>query len=397
MADFFLILDSSVIIQDPWLDSPGGLGHVLESRCFGHRLVLPGVVLREVVAKYRQKLASAARRASRKPDDEAALAALRSLTRNAHADADVDQQAALNRYEDHLRERVAWCRGTVAPIPDVSHEEIVDRTISAKRPFRESGDNGYRDYLIWKTVLGLVTGTPYGCASFITKNHRDFASDVDELHQQLVEDVKASNTQQWRVRLFTSVRGFIRHMDSDPEVAARALLGELLDDEFPAFNLRDWLEAYLPAIYNNTHQPDAWDCAKMSGVPVDFDNAHLVYVERLVGIDGDLASRVDESTYRLEIDVGFVGSFVGWVAFFEVSSISRRPELGYRPSTDGESYRQATMSAICAATVVLDFDLRQCEPRRAWMLLHPTWSSEHRDADDWLEPRAAFDLNDVET
>lgn len=42
--------------------------------------------------------------------------------------------------------------GVFAPIPQIGHEELVARSILGTKPFRSSGV-GYRDALIWHTVL----------------------------------------------------------------------------------------------------------------------------------------------------------------------------------------------------------------------------------------------------
>lgn len=76
--------------------------------------------------------------------------------------------------------------------PNISHKEVVQRALERKKPFKSDGKDGYRDYLIWVTFLGVVSHYSMEDACFVTLNTRDF-SDVenkDSLHQHLKNDLK---------------------------------------------------------------------------------------------------------------------------------------------------------------------------------------------------------------
>jgi hypothetical protein len=53
---------------------------------------------------------------------------------------------------DLIRNRANDAGIEILPIPDVTHEKLVDRAIRGQRPFSPDGKEGYRDALIWETV-----------------------------------------------------------------------------------------------------------------------------------------------------------------------------------------------------------------------------------------------------
>jgi hypothetical protein len=82
------------------------------------------------------------------------------------------------------------------PYPDVSHRQVVARALARRRPFDEDGHDGYRDALIWETVLALARTLPHSRITLVSRNRKDFADDHgDALHPHLRADVgRASGT-----------------------------------------------------------------------------------------------------------------------------------------------------------------------------------------------------------
>lgn len=59
--------------------------------------------------------------------------------------------------------------------PAITHKDVVHRALERKKPFKDDGKDGYRDYLIWLTL-----------------NTRDFPDPINkkELHPQLKKILK---------------------------------------------------------------------------------------------------------------------------------------------------------------------------------------------------------------
>lgn len=78
------------------------------------------------------------------------------------------------------------------PIPDVEHRHIVNAAISKRKPF--GGNDGYRDYLIWLSILDEVQSNPDDLPVYlISDNLNDFAADPKasspSLHPDFAQDL----------------------------------------------------------------------------------------------------------------------------------------------------------------------------------------------------------------
>lgn len=79
-----------------------------------------------------------------------------------------------------------------------------------KKPFSESGGgkvSGYRDCLIWESVVGVAKETS-DVVAFITNNTHDFALD-GELHPDLASDLEDNGLEKETVVLYTSLQEFV--------------------------------------------------------------------------------------------------------------------------------------------------------------------------------------------
>ncbi len=101
--------------------------------------------------------------------------------------------------------------GSPEDYPIVSHKIVVQRALERKKPFKEDGKDGYRDYLIWLSFLDVVSHYTSEDACFITLNTHDFSDPVkkNELHQQLQKDIEEKGIKLSRVSYFTSLKDFI--------------------------------------------------------------------------------------------------------------------------------------------------------------------------------------------
>jgi hypothetical protein len=85
-----------------------------------------------------------------------------------------------------------------APYPTVSHQDVVARALTRRRPFRESG-KGYRDSLLWYTILECLQ-TDRMPVALVSANSADFGE--LELHTDLSHDLDALGLDRGHVRLF---------------------------------------------------------------------------------------------------------------------------------------------------------------------------------------------------
>lgn len=141
----------------------------------------------------------------------------------------------VRRYDQVLRSAIESHGGVIGPIPDPSHDLLVDRAIQRRKPFNEKGA-GYRDALIWETVLlAAVNSEVY----FVTMNHLDFCSSMNEggqgvLHEHLIEDLRQRFIGLSRISIYSSLDTLVRNrITSDPgtwlAVRAGTLVEQVLD------------------------------------------------------------------------------------------------------------------------------------------------------------------------
>jgi hypothetical protein len=197
-----LVLDSSVITEGDWhLSGPSASALLAAARRGQLKLVVPELAVREVVNSHREREVATIEKLDN------ARASLRRLQGTlATEGAGTGPTAAQNEhYDSVLRELFTSANVEVAPIPEVPHDEIVERALARRRPFDRKGHDGYRDTLIWHTVLGGITRNELTVLA--TDNHTDFADEQDKtkLHAHLRADLRVKRHRQSAARICGSL------------------------------------------------------------------------------------------------------------------------------------------------------------------------------------------------
>jgi hypothetical protein len=94
-------------------------------------------------------------------------------------------------FDSEIRRMIEKRGWRIRPLPRTAHADLLAWTIADRLPFRETGE-GYRDALIWCTVLELATRVrpPSELLVFISDNTRDFGSPAS-LPNELRADLDA--------------------------------------------------------------------------------------------------------------------------------------------------------------------------------------------------------------
>lgn len=179
------------------------------------RLCIPEVVIREAVAHYRSELTDAQRTINRGNRALRRLSQDR-LPQHVVDDNQVNEQVAI--YDSWLRDTVREV-GTILPIPAIQHAVLVDGILKGRKPF-SAGEKGYRDALIWHSVVVAAAAEPL---VLVTSNIKDFFDRTGTtLAQDLADDLRAESIALDAVRPLTEL---------DP------ILDELLPDDVHALEL----------------------------------------------------------------------------------------------------------------------------------------------------------------
>jgi len=179
-----IVLDSTVFWDDPNLKS--GAWALL--REFIQRsdstVFAPEVVIDEVEAKFAKRFDEAAEEVRN------AAHSLARLIDDEYKFPELDRSRELARYSGRFRSRLKQLGVGTLPYPSVSHTELVKRQASQQRPFQAKG-TGYRDALIWHSLLELLKGFNTNCV-LVTKNSLDFSASKESpttIHSDLQKDV----------------------------------------------------------------------------------------------------------------------------------------------------------------------------------------------------------------
>ncbi|MFC9351709.1 PIN domain-containing protein [Arthrobacter sp. NPDC057013] len=149
--------------------------------------VVPEVVVRETV----RHQTAAWERAQKEtlPGIQRAERGLKQIGIRVSVDTDTLTEATkiAADYESYLRARIAEIGGEVAALPTIEHERLLAWDLANRKPFRTEG-KGYRDALIWATVLEYVTAAGAdNCVIFVSNNKSDFV-DKGGIHADLLGD-----------------------------------------------------------------------------------------------------------------------------------------------------------------------------------------------------------------
>ena len=262
-------------------------------------LIVPELVVDETVNKRRETAQGAERKLQQAQSDLAAVGATLELP-------NLDLTASVEEFREQLLKLLSTSKADVLTLPDVRHEKLVRRALERRKPFAASGA-GYRDALIWETVLTLVGETDEEIV-LVTTNSKDFATDKagTDLAGDLVRDLQERNAV-GRVRLIPSLKAFKEAFVAAETIAADDLDNRLNTDSPVRDQLFDALRSQLRA-----HVFDRDDISDRSRETGDLDlpsgtigativRMTVTNVEQLHGVSV-LSARVSEDDVLLDLD-----------------------------------------------------------------------------------------------
>lgn len=168
-----LVLDTTVFFDAPLLRGKRWPELLEHCRNEALRVVVPEVVIHEAVRHQSRSSLNAQK------DAKALSQTLRRAGRTA-----IDLEAVLADLEEERRNYEDWLRGELVasgvkihPWPAISHEELTRWTMQDRQPFKKDG-SGYRDALVWATVLEVARVGGAAASTYLASaNARDFAED----------------------------------------------------------------------------------------------------------------------------------------------------------------------------------------------------------------------------
>jgi predicted nucleic acid-binding protein len=202
-------------------------------------LFIPEVVIQEFSAQYKEKVCRTYKNLEQNVKDWSRLAETGISTDFAKTNLDQTTQSC----ESSLRDRLS-CHGIkTASLPDVGHEILVRRAVDKKKPFKSKGP-GYRDTLIWFTILKLIENGIYEVI-FVTNNKDDFG-EGPRPHPDLLKDLEEKGIEKDRVTILPSIEQVLEdHIF--PKLKLDSKFAEKIEqDDLRNFSLRRWFESGFP-------------------------------------------------------------------------------------------------------------------------------------------------------
>lgn len=201
-----VVIDTSAIAEGDWYLEHNAAQALLGLSDRGEiELLLPEVVYRELGKKH----AEAVSRELAKRDSPTRAKKLNALQptdrRSAHPQDAPAEMAPSHSYGAALWRTVTSAGGRLLDLPETSPEVLLDRSLACRAPFDQRGRTGFRDALIWETIMELATRSEP--VVFITKDS-DFLDPVTRarLHPDLIEDLAAAGLPRDRIRPVESLK-----------------------------------------------------------------------------------------------------------------------------------------------------------------------------------------------
>ena len=197
-----IVVDANVIIAEGYGDSEPFRILLATLETLDHNLYVPRPVLEEVVAKFDREFDEDTREIRRKTRNLSWR-----LNRILSSSIDgLDRENETTLFRRRLEERFSASNCMILEYPDISHEELVRRAAARIKPFNEEG-SGYRDTLIWETVINLAARVDPEV--IFVSDDRDFRNKQKELHSDLVSQLSSRGLPRDKVKLASSLRDFV--------------------------------------------------------------------------------------------------------------------------------------------------------------------------------------------
>ncbi len=244
-----------------------GLSHA------GYSLCVPRVVLDEVVNKYTEEASKA-------------ISQIRklgfSMPRFSGSSRPISSvEEAKEKYKISLLEKLSDVGARLLDYPPTPHEHLVQRALDRRKPFRGTDTGGYRDALIWETILQLAGSEPHGTIAFVSTNSGDFADEhnKERFHPHLVDDLRALGEKRSEVVLFKDLDGFVdTHIKPTLEFLEN-VRAQLEAGNYPNLNLQTLIQEQLVDLVG-WKEFDSRDI----GFPTEFESPTITYIDEVHSI-----------------------------------------------------------------------------------------------------------------
>jgi rRNA-processing protein FCF1 len=285
-----IVLDSNIIFDNWYLTGPNITVLQRHIKLGGSKLFIPEIVILEVKNLFKKRITQYAQSVKELNN------LLSGLNKNV-AFHDIDKMLEL--YDKALAKRLEALKAKTPTYNDIPQKNVASRALSQRKPFAESG-KGYKDTLIWETILQRIAD-PKDKTFFITKNHKDFASEkhTKKLHPHLLDDLSANQLPADSVCLYPDIKSFVvdNILPYLKQIADDAVK-ELETGKYKSFSLKKWFIKNRDNIISSANK----HIETLLSEP-ELENPSIAYIEDPEELSVDNLRLTDANTVYIDATV----------------------------------------------------------------------------------------------
>lgn len=159
----------------------------------------------------------------------------------------------LYSYQESLSQNILHYYNRTIPYPiNCTHEYVLSKIRNSKAPFLKGTERGYKDFLIWLSILEVADEQEQ--TVFITNNINDFILN-DKIHPDLFEDAKFLNKKNCKIKVYPSLKAFI-----DVEITSilpqnTEVFRKIVEDKYKPINITKWCNDNLAKTFRYSEFP----------------------------------------------------------------------------------------------------------------------------------------------
>lgn len=282
-----IVIDSNIIVKDRRLNSTTFQILLDPPEGLDLQLYVPEIVLDESVNNFRESIYEILINA-----DEFCTNLTEEIVSDKiilYSTKDKNEIASLSEYaERKCNEYAKWLdkmlhdkNVQICDYPEIEHKELVERALWRRKPFAKNAkgyEKGYRDSLVWESVLLVADEAGDEIVYFISSNKNEFGDlanrNSTRLHSDLIDDLEERFQDKKRVKYYLRLNDF-RDDVIDPLLEAVNIKTELLKGGFENFNLIvSTQEIFSDETWNLNFPREIWD-----EIPSVYEEVQLERIE----------------------------------------------------------------------------------------------------------------------
>jgi hypothetical protein len=243
----YIILDTTETYDNLRLDTPDF--KLLQSflRKKPAVLIVPRIVVQETVNHYRERLMATLSSAGEKLRQlHHLLSSSPEIKLSEIKLPEIDFELAIDRYEEEIEKQLKRLHAKELNYEDIGLATIVERALRRRKPFDAKGRAGFRDTLLWETVLQELQQNP-GQAVIITTNTNDFGVH-GSLAQHLCDDLKTIGQGVDSVTVCAGLGKFVEEYVKPHLEKLNEIQQQINNGDYNGFNMGEFYRAFLSDI-----------------------------------------------------------------------------------------------------------------------------------------------------